>query len=127
MPQAWSDKAEGSIGLRFPNGDAEIVLHRITSIPAEVDVTYLMDYLPRAVQTLVREGCTVVAAPFDVVVGKCAVVVDPFGTPLSLIDLTKPEGIRARSGAAQPVHQRKTGCGLDRVAGIRSRGLGAWP
>jgi catechol 2,3-dioxygenase-like lactoylglutathione lyase family enzyme len=100
MRQVWSDDAEGSIGLRFPDGDTEIVLHRIASIPAKVDVTYLVDDVPRALQTLEREGCTVVAAPFEVAVGKCAVVVDPLGTPLSLIDLTNPVGVKARSGKA---------------------------
>jgi predicted enzyme related to lactoylglutathione lyase len=98
MRQVWSDEAEGSIGLRFPDGDGEIVLHRIASIPSKVDVTYLVDDVPVAVKTLEREGCTVVAGPFEVAVGKCAVIVDPFGTHLSLIDLTNREGVRARSG-----------------------------
>lgn len=98
MRQAWSDEAEGSIGLRFPDSDAEIVRHRIASIPSKVDVTYLVDDVPLAVLTLEREGCTVVTAPFEVAVGRCAVVVDPFGTSLSLIDLTNPEGVRVRTG-----------------------------
>lgn len=107
MRQVWSDEAEGSVGLRFPESDAEIVLHRIASIPAKVDVTYLVDDVPRAVQTLEHEGCTVVAAPFDVAIGKGAVVTDPFGTPLSLIDMTNLEEVRARSGApADGSHKR---------------------
>jgi hypothetical protein len=43
MRQVWSDQAEGSIGRRFPDSDAEIVLHRIASIPAKVHVVYLVD------------------------------------------------------------------------------------
>lgn len=98
MREVWSDVAEGSIGLRFPDSDAEIVLHRMDSIPTKVDVTYLVEDVARAVETLQREGCTVIASPFDVAIGQCAVVIDPFGTPLSLIDMSNPEGVRARSG-----------------------------
>jgi hypothetical protein len=37
----WS--AEGSVGLAFPEADAEIVLHRETTIPSSVEVYYLVD------------------------------------------------------------------------------------
>jgi len=99
MREKWSDFAEGSVGLQFPESDTEIVLHSIDSIPAKVDVTYLVDDVPAAVARFEGEGCTVIAAPFDVAIGKCAVIIDPFGTPLSLIDMTNPDGVKARGGS----------------------------
>ena len=79
----------GAAGLRFPEGDSEIVLHNIADIPARVDVTYLVDDVAAALVGLQSEGCTVLEGPFDVTIGKCAVITDPFGTPLTLIDMTK--------------------------------------
>jgi lactoylglutathione lyase len=87
MHPTWRDAT--SAGLRFPESDAEIVLHNILDTPARVDVTYLVDDVIAAVRALKAEGCIVAAPPFEVVIGKCAVIVDPFGTPMTIIDMTK--------------------------------------
>ena len=86
MHPTWRDPT--SAGLKFPESDAEIVLHNIASIPVRVDVTYLVDDVVSAVRALELEGCAIAAPPFDVVIGKCAVIVDPFGIPMTLIDMT---------------------------------------
>jgi predicted enzyme related to lactoylglutathione lyase len=89
IPQ-WKDTfTPGAVGLRFPESDAEIVLHSIPDIPVRVDVTYLVDDVIASVAALAAEGCSVIEPPFDVVMGKCAVIVDPFGTPMTIIDATK--------------------------------------
>ena len=87
MHPNWRDAT--SAGLKFPESDAEIVLHSIKEIPVRVDVTYLVDDVVAAVEALKSEGCTIAAPPFDVAIGKCAVIIDPFGIPLTLIDMTK--------------------------------------
>jgi lactoylglutathione lyase len=87
MHPTWRDAT--SAGLRFPESDAEIVLHCIQDIPVRVDVTYLVDDVVAAVAALKAEGCTVAEAPFDVAIGKCSVIIDPFGTPMTIIDMTK--------------------------------------
>ena len=87
MIPTWSDAS--SVGLRFPESDAEIVLHRIAEIPVRVDVAYLVDNVAIAIPLLEAQGCTIVEPPFEVAIGKCAVIADPFGTPLTLIDMTK--------------------------------------
>lgn len=87
MRPTWRDAT--SAGLKFPESDAEIVLHRIKDIPVRVDVTYLVDDVIASVEALKAEGCAIAAPPFDVAIGKCAVIIDPFGTPLTLIDMTK--------------------------------------
>ncbi len=83
----WS--GDDSIGLGFPETDAEIVLHHDPAIPSTVEVHYLVDDVVAAVASLATQGCQVLVAPFDITIGKCAVIRDPFGTRLCLLDLTK--------------------------------------
>jgi len=83
----WS--SDGAIGLRFPDSDAEIVLHSEADIPGPVEVHYLVDDVLAAVDTCTSQGCAILTPPFDITVGKCAVVRDPFGVRLCLLDLTK--------------------------------------
>ena len=82
----WRD-AE-SVGLVFSGSDAEIVLHSIAAIPAQVDVNYLVDDVARAVCDFEAKGCRTLAGPFPIAIGKCAVIRDPFGTPMTLVDMT---------------------------------------
>jgi predicted enzyme related to lactoylglutathione lyase len=35
-----------------------------------------------------EKGCRVLVPPFDVLIGKCAVIQDPFGTAICLLDLS---------------------------------------
>lgn len=82
----WS--GEGAVGLVFPETDAEIVLHRETTIPSSVEVHYLVDDVVAAVANYAK-GCEILVAPFDITIGKCAVIRDPFGTRLCILDTTK--------------------------------------
>jgi catechol 2,3-dioxygenase-like lactoylglutathione lyase family enzyme len=82
-------------GLRLPETDAEIVLHCDPSIPPEASVHYLVDNVISAIEHLAAEGCTILVEPFEIAIGQCAAVADPFGNTLYLLDMTKgplPEG-----------------------------------
>jgi len=83
----WS--ADGSIGLKFPETDAEIVLHNDPDIPSSVEVHYLVDDVVGAVAYLAAQGCQILVAPFPITIGTCAVIGDPFGTRLCILDMTK--------------------------------------
>jgi lactoylglutathione lyase len=83
----WQD--EGSVGLGFAETDAEIVLHSSPDIPSQVAVHYLVDDVVEAVKSYARQGCRVLVEPFDIAIGKCAVIGDPFGTTLYILDMTK--------------------------------------
>jgi lactoylglutathione lyase len=83
----WRD--DTSIGLAFPETDAEIVLHRDQGIPSRVEVHYLVDDVVSAVQAFKAQGCRVLEAPFDIPIGRCAVIEDPFGTILCILDMSK--------------------------------------
>jgi predicted enzyme related to lactoylglutathione lyase len=87
MRPLWSDSQ--SAGLVFPESDSEIVLHTIEAIPAKVDVNYLVSDVVAETRRLAERGCRVVAGPFEIPIGKCAVIADPFGTALTLVDMTK--------------------------------------
>jgi lactoylglutathione lyase len=78
-----------SIGLAFPESDAEIVLHREGTIPSSVEVHYLVDDVVVAVAHYAAQGCQTLVASFDITIGKCAVIRDPFGTRLCILDTTK--------------------------------------
>ncbi|HEX6818391.1 MAG TPA: VOC family protein [Ktedonobacterales bacterium] len=88
-------RRERQAGLRMPDTDAEIVLHTESDLPREAAVHYLVDDVSEAVGRLVAGGCTLVVAPFDIAIGKCAVLNDPFGNTFRILDMTKgplPEG-----------------------------------
>jgi lactoylglutathione lyase len=78
----------GSVGMGFPETDAEIVLHNSAEIPHKVEVHYLVDDVVAAVKIYAEKGCRVLVPPFDVLIGKCAVIQDPFGTTICLLDLS---------------------------------------
>lgn len=83
----WS--ADDSIGLVFPESDAEIVLHNDPNIPSTVEVHYLVDDVVASVAYYAAQGCHILVEPFDVAIGKCTVIADPFGTRLCILDMTK--------------------------------------
>jgi lactoylglutathione lyase len=87
MHVVWQD--EMSVGLGFPETDAEIVLHRSTDLPRDIEVHYLVDDVTEAVAILAQKGCEVLVEPFDIAIGKCAVIKDPFGVMLCILDMTK--------------------------------------
>lgn len=83
------------VGLEFPDAPGtELVLHSNPAIP-KVDVNYKVADVPTAVSELIAHGCQLVAGPFPIAIGSCAVVVDPFGNPLTLVDTSA--GLRANN------------------------------
>ena len=92
LRRLWSD--EVSIGLAMSETDAEVVVHTM-ELPSGWGVHYLVDDVPAAVTELVCHGCGLVKAPFDIPIGRCAVLTDPFGNALCILDMSN--GVRARS------------------------------
>ncbi len=91
----WRDA--GSVGMGLPETNAEIVLHTNAEIPHKVEVHYLVDDVVAAVKVYAEKGCRVLVPPFDVMIGKCAVIEDPFATTICILDLSsgrRPRYIR---------------------------------
>jgi predicted enzyme related to lactoylglutathione lyase len=87
LRRLWQD--ETSVGLGFSETDAEVVLHCNKEIPSALEVYYLVDDVVCSVGVLRQYGCRVLAEPFDIPIGKCAVVQEPFGTTLCILDMSK--------------------------------------
>jgi predicted enzyme related to lactoylglutathione lyase len=83
----WQDEA--SVGLGFAETDAEIVIHNSPDVPSQVEVHYLVDDVVEAARIYEQRGCQILVEPFDIAIGRCAVVRDPFGTTLCILDMTK--------------------------------------
>jgi predicted enzyme related to lactoylglutathione lyase len=86
----------GSVGMGFPETDAEIVLHNSAEIPNKVEVHYLVDDVVAAVKSYAEKGCRILVPPFEVLIGKCAAIQDPFATTICLLDQTsgrRPHGL----------------------------------
>jgi catechol 2,3-dioxygenase-like lactoylglutathione lyase family enzyme len=72
-------------GLRLPGAAAELVLH--TQQGPEVDL--LVEDVDRAFDRFTEAGGVAVQSPFDIPIGRCAVVRDPFGNTLTMLDQSK--------------------------------------
>ena|SRR5579885_1024203 len=85
----WEDQQSQQAGLLFPESDAEIILHSDPTISGQAIVQYLVDDVMAAVELYVTQGCTVLTEPFATRTGRGAIIQDPFGTRLYLIDMSK--------------------------------------
>ena len=81
----WRNDEIGQAGLAVGEGDTEIVL--TTELGYEPN--WLVDSADDAATAIVAAGGTLLRAPFDIPVGRVAVVADPFGNVLVLVDLTR--------------------------------------
>ena len=79
-------RTERAVGLRLPDTDAEIVLQ--IERPG-MEINLLVDSVDAAVARIVAAGGTVVVPPFEIQIGRCVVVCDPWGTQLILLDTSK--------------------------------------
>ena len=77
-------RTETAAGLRLPSTDAELVLQ---SDRAGVHVDLLVDSADDAARRIQAAGGRVIVAPFDIRIGRCVVVEDPWGNRLVLLDM----------------------------------------
>lgn len=77
------------VGLSMPETDAEIVLCADPDLPLDASVHYLVDDVISSTRHFVAQGCTILVEPFEIAIGKCAIVADPFGNTLCILDRTK--------------------------------------
>ena len=79
-------RTETSAGLRLPESEAELVL-QTEEQRQEVDL--LVNAADAAAFMVEQAGGKVIVPPFDIPVGRCVVVEDPWGNPLVLLDISK--------------------------------------
>jgi lactoylglutathione lyase len=79
-------RTEKQMGLRMSDTDTEIVLHTEPGKP-EIDLKVQSVYA--AVARFEEAGGKTVVPPFDIQIGRCAMVQDPWGNQLVLLDTSK--------------------------------------
>ena len=79
-------RTETAAGLRMPDTDAEIV---VQTEREGLETNLLVESADEAAQRFVDAGGTVIVPPFDIHIGRCAVVADPWGNRLVLLDASK--------------------------------------
>jgi predicted enzyme related to lactoylglutathione lyase len=79
-------RTETSAGLRLPESEAELVLQ--TERP-QFEPNFKVASADAAAERFTQAGGSVVAGPFDIRIGRCAVVCDPWGNHLVLLDTSK--------------------------------------
>ena len=72
-------------GLRLPESDTELVVQ--TEEPG-LEVDLLVDDAAQAAEQFVAVGGTLVSGPREIEIGRCAVVADPWGNTLVLLDMS---------------------------------------
>jgi predicted enzyme related to lactoylglutathione lyase len=82
---AWRNDLVGQAGLHVADGDGELVL----TTRQRYEPNWLVDDVTACVEVFLGHGGELVQAPFDLPVGRGAVVRDPFGNVLVLVDLSK--------------------------------------
>jgi predicted enzyme related to lactoylglutathione lyase len=80
----WRTKT--AAGLRLPESEAELVL-QTEDQRQEVDL--LVDSADEAAKLIEQAGGRVILPPFDIQIGRCVVLEDPWGNPLVLLDTSK--------------------------------------
>ncbi|CAG0937407.1 hypothetical protein TFLX_06336 [Thermoflexales bacterium] len=79
-------RSDRSVGLRLPDTEAEIVLHT-EERGQEIDLK--VESADGAAARFVEAGGAILVPPFDIQIGRCVVVADPWGNPLVLLDTRK--------------------------------------
>jgi catechol 2,3-dioxygenase-like lactoylglutathione lyase family enzyme len=79
-------RSDRSAGLRMPDTDTEIVLHT-EEHGQEIDLK--VEAADAAAAQFVAAGGAILVPPFDIQIGRCVVVADPWGNPLVLLDTSK--------------------------------------
>lgn len=79
-------RTEGAAGLRLPESDAEIVIQ--TERQAQ-EVDLLVESADDAAALILESGGKIIVLPFNIQIGRAAVVSDPWGNQFVLVDTSK--------------------------------------
>lgn len=90
----WRNDEIGQAGLALASSDTEIVLTTRQSYEPD----WLVPSAGQAAAAVQAAGGRVVTEPFDIPVGRVAVVADPFGNILVLVDLSKGHYVTDTAG-----------------------------
>lgn len=88
-------RAETSAGLGMENDIAEIVLqNERKKMNVDIKVASVIDAIP----TIINAGGTITFGPFDIPIGKCAVICDKWDNEYVILDMTKGRYVTDKNG-----------------------------
>ncbi|NLN46201.1 MAG: bleomycin resistance protein [Clostridiaceae bacterium] len=79
-------RSDTTLGLGMPDGLAEVVLQ--TDRP-RMNVDFKVASVPDAVERILKAGGELIHGPFDIPIGRCAVVRDRWQNEYVILDLSK--------------------------------------
>jgi len=79
-------RSDTAAGLRLPDSTAELVLHT-EDRPIETDL--MVESVTEALERFTAAGGKVLAGPFEIQIGLCAVVADPWNNVIVVLDSSK--------------------------------------
>jgi predicted enzyme related to lactoylglutathione lyase len=82
--ELWRNDQAGQAAVELPDGDSELVL----TTEQAYEPNWLVDDVELCLAAFVAHGGDVIAAPIDIPVGRVAVVGDPFGNALVILELS---------------------------------------
>lgn len=83
LPLVWRTDNAAGLGV----GESELVIQQ--GQPREPETDIKVASADEAARRFVEAGGSIVSGPFDIKIGKCVVVADPWGNRLVLLDSTK--------------------------------------
>ncbi|MCI0438979.1 MAG: VOC family protein [Chloroflexi bacterium] len=87
LTRAWTDEQRKMAGFVLAESDAELVIHANPDLP-RFDYSFLVENVVRFCEEFRNRGHKVALGPIDVRCGKYAVLSDPDGNSIPIIDLT---------------------------------------
>ena len=79
-------RSDTTLGLGMPDGSGEVVLQTDRS---RMNVDFKVASVPDAVERILKAGGELIHGPFDIPIGRCAVVRDRWQNEYVILDLSK--------------------------------------
>ena len=79
-------RSETSVGLGMENDITEIVLQTIRK---KIDVSFKVDSVGDSIERIIEAGGKIVEGPFDIPIGKCAIMQDRWENQYVILDMSK--------------------------------------
>jgi len=97
-------RSDEAAGFALPDTDAELVVH--LHIGPETDI--LVGSVDEAFAAILLAGGVAVQPPFDIAIGRCARIRDPFGNELVILDQSKGRLVTDSDGRVTGVEPRSS-------------------
>jgi predicted enzyme related to lactoylglutathione lyase len=88
-------RSETSVGLGMENGTTEVVLQTDRKW---MNVDFKVESVVDSVDKIIKAGGNIVDGPFDIPIGKCAVIKDKWDNRYVILDMTKGRYVTDESG-----------------------------